>query len=148
MPGVGYQAGAFYAFYLVDQSQDGGRDMDAVGHHFHRHVVQQIDAFYRAFVFVLAAFVETGHCIVEVGGMGIASFVGCTDVFKLRLRMGYRCKIPLAVMYFPNCMAPGSSGAASQRLMQDQVSTMGIYSLGSGLLMFSGICPPAIAIFR
>ena len=55
--GVGYQAGAFYAFYLVDQSQDGGRDMDAVGHHFHRHVVQQIDAFYRAFVFVLAAFV-------------------------------------------------------------------------------------------
>ena len=48
-------------------------------------------------------------------------------------------KMPFPVIYLPNCMAPGNSGAASQRLIQPHFSTIGIYSFGSGSFMFSGI---------
>ena len=67
-----------YAFQLVCQFQDGGRQVDAVGNEFDGHAVGQVDTFHSAFVLVLAAFVEAGHGVVEVGGMGKSGFVGGT----------------------------------------------------------------------
>jgi len=55
-------------------------------------------------------------------------------------------RIPFDEAYLPNSKAPGSSGATSQRLMQDVPSSSGMYSSGSGFLMYSGICPPAITL--
>ena len=61
--------------------------MNAVGHYLYGHVVHQVDALHRAFVLVSAAFVETGHGVIEVRGVLVASLVGQVDVFKLGLRM-------------------------------------------------------------
>ena len=40
-----------------------------VGHHLNSHIVDGVDALNGAFIFILAALVETGHSIVEMGGV-------------------------------------------------------------------------------
>ena len=64
--------------------------MDTVGYNFHSHVVHEVNAFHSAFVFVFTAFVESGHCIIEMCSMCVSGFIGCTYVLKFGLCMGYR----------------------------------------------------------
>ena len=71
------------------QAQDGRRHMDTVGYHFYGHVVHQVDTFYRAFVLVFAALVETRHGVIEVSGMGIAGIITGVDVLEFGLCMSY-----------------------------------------------------------
>ena len=66
--------------------------VDAVGNEFDGHAVGQVNAFHGAFVLVLAAFVEAGHGIVEVGGMGKSGFVGGTDAVVFGFGMRYGCQ--------------------------------------------------------
>ena len=85
--GICNQAGSFYTFYFIYKSQDSRRYMDSIGYYFYGHIIQQINTFDCTFILVFSALVETGHCIVEVGGMGISGFICRTDVFKFGLCM-------------------------------------------------------------
>ena len=66
--------------------------MDTVGNHLDRHVVDQINTLDRTFIFIFTTFVETGHRIVEVRGMGISGFVGSLNILVFGLRMTDRCQ--------------------------------------------------------
>ena len=69
--------------------------MDTVSHHLDRHVVDQINTLNCTFIFIFATFVETGHCVVEVCGMRISSFISSLDIFVFGLRMTDRCQYTL-----------------------------------------------------
>ena len=87
--GIGDQTGSFHTFYFIYESQDRRGDVNTVGYYFYCHVIQQINAFDCTFVLVLSAFVEAGHCIIEVGCMSVSGFISCTDIFKFGLCMCY-----------------------------------------------------------
>ena len=74
--------------------------MDAVGNNLNSHVVNQIYALHSTFVLVFATFVETGHRIVEMGGVAIAVFPCRQNVLKLSLGVGNRSKYALAAYIF------------------------------------------------
>ena len=45
--------------------------MNAIGHHFHIHIVYQINTLYCSFIFILTTLVKTGHRIIEMRGQRI-----------------------------------------------------------------------------
>ena len=61
--------------------------MDAVGDHFHAHVLHEVDRLDRAGVLVLAHVVEAGHGVVEVGGQAVACIIGAFHVVILGSRV-------------------------------------------------------------
>ena len=61
--------------------------MFPVGNDFYCHVVYQVNAFNRTFVFILMVFVETGHGIVEMGCVSESHFIGCAHVVIVCLRV-------------------------------------------------------------
>ena len=63
--------------------------MLAVGYYLDRHVIDEINALHRALVFVLPVLVESGHSVVEVGGVGESYLVGGSHVVVFGLRVGY-----------------------------------------------------------
>ena len=44
--------------------------MNTICYDFHTHSVCEVYTFYGTFVFVLTAFMESGHSIIEMCGMG------------------------------------------------------------------------------
>ena len=50
--------------------------MDSVGNALHRHVFFGKNAFYGSGFLEFTVFIDYGHCVVKMGGMGHAGFVG------------------------------------------------------------------------
>ncbi len=64
--------------------------MNTIGHDLNGHIIEQIDTFHRSLIFILAAFMETRHGVIEMGSMGITYLIGGQDILKLGLGMPYR----------------------------------------------------------
>ena len=66
--------------------------MNAIGHDFHCHIINQINTFYRTFILIFLPFVKSGHSIVEMCSMRISCLIRSLDIFKFSLCMSYRCQ--------------------------------------------------------
>ena len=78
--GVGDEGGAGGSLKLVDETQQGGRHVDAVCDDFDSDAVGEIDSLDGALMLVDAFLVNGGHGVVEVGGVGEAGIVGGTHL--------------------------------------------------------------------
>ena len=64
--------------------------MDTIRNDLDGHIIEQIDAFHRSLILILAAFMETRHGVIEMGGVGITYLISGQDILKLGLGMPYR----------------------------------------------------------
>ena len=87
---IRYQASAFHSFYLIDKTQDRRRYMNTISHHFHCHIINQINTFYRTFILVLFPFMETGHRVIKMSSMRISRLISRLYILKFCLGMSYR----------------------------------------------------------
>ena len=104
---IRYQTSAFHSFYLVYKAQDCWRHMNTVCHHFHCHIINQINTFYRTFILVLFPFMESRHCIIKMSGMRISRLIGCLYILKFCLGMSYRSQHPFRCDIFTKLHGSG-----------------------------------------
>ena len=69
---IRYETSILHTFQFIYQFQYRSRQVNAVRNHFYCHSIRQIYTFHRTFIFILTAFVETRHRIIEMRGMGKA----------------------------------------------------------------------------
>ena len=75
---------------MVNQTQDGGWYVYAVGNYLNGHVLVQVDTLYGTLVLILTTLVEARHGVVEVGGVGITALACSVYVVILGLCVSHR----------------------------------------------------------
>ena len=101
--------------------------MNTVSHHFDRHVVNQVNTFYRTFILVLFPFMETGHRVIKMSGMRISRLISRLYILKFCLGMSdsQDAFVPRVIIEDGVCkLADHSALAGSVATMDRLIRTM------------------------